>query len=121
MNKYLFSFAFILTLFSVRINDYKTNWIGIAKAGIIKGQVLNVIDEEPIPGVVVKVLQNGKMRASAITDSKGYFSIPGLKAENYNVIAETKKFGSMTIESVPVSKGHEVTTHFILTPTYTIQ
>ncbi len=121
MPKYLFFFGFVLTFFSAAVNDYKTNWIGIAKAGVISGQVLNMIDDEPIVGASVKVLQNGKMKASAITDSDGYFSIPGLKAENYNVIAETKKFGSMTIESVPVSKGTEVTTHFILTPTYSIQ
>lgn len=118
---YIAAFALFLTIFSGSINDYKTNWIGIAKAGVITGQVLNLIGDEPIAGAIVRVLKNGKMKASAITDSDGYFTIPGLPASNYNVVAENKKFGSLTIESVPVSKGNEVTTHFILTPTYSIQ
>ncbi len=118
---YIATFALLLTIFSGSINDYKTNWIGIAKAGVITGQVMNLIGDEPIAGAIVRVLKNGKMKASAITDSDGYFTIPGLPASSYNVVAENKKFGSLTIESVPVSKGNEVTTHFILTPTYSIQ
>ena len=118
---YIAAFALLLTIFSGPINDYKTNWIGIAKAGVITGQVMSLIGDEPIAGAIVKVLKNGKMRASAITDSDGYFTIPGLPASSYNVVAENKKFGTLTIESVPVSKGNEVTTHFILTPTYAIQ
>ena len=121
MKKYFFGLAFLITFFSFTVNDYKTNWIGIAKAGVISGQVMNVIDDKPIAGAIVSVLKNGRMKASAITDSNGYFTIPGLPASSYNVIAENKKFGSLTIESVPVSKGNEVTTHFILTPSYTIQ
>lgn len=121
MNKYFFGFAFLMTVFSVALNDYKTNWIGIAKAGVISGQVMNVIDDEPIAGATVTVSKNGRTKATAVTDSDGYFTIPGLPASNYNVIAENKKFGSLTIEAVPVSKGNEVTTHFILTPSYSIQ
>lgn len=118
---YIAAFAFLLTVFSGPINDYKTNWIGVAKAGVITGQVMSLIGDEPIAGAIVKVLKNGITKASAITDSDGYFSIPGLPASSYNVVAENKKFGTLTIESVPVSKGNEVTTHFILTPTYSIQ
>ncbi len=121
MKKYLFALGFLVTFFSAAVNDYKTNWLGLAKAGIISGQVLSLIDDKPIVGAVVTVLKNGHAKASAVTDSEGYFSIPGLPASYYNVIAENKKFGSLTIESVPVSKGNEVTTHFILTPSYSIQ
>ncbi len=118
---YIAACALLLTIFSGSINDYKTNWIGIAKAGVITGQVMSLIGDEPIAGAIVKVIKNGKMKASALTDSDGYFTIPGLPASSYNVVAENKKFGTLTIESVPVSKGNEVTTHFILTPTYSIQ
>ena len=121
MNTYFFGVALLMTIFSVSVNDYRTNWLGIARAGVIKGQVINLIDDSPIAGAIVTVLKNGRTKATAVTDSGGYFTIPGLPASNYNVIAENKKFGSLTIESVPVSKGNEVITHFILTPTYSIQ
>ncbi len=121
MNTYLFGFALLMTIFSVSVNDYRTNWLGIARAGVIKGQVMSVIDDRPIAGAIVTVLKNGRTKATAVTDSGGFFTIPGLPASSYNVIAENKKYGSLTIESVPVSKGNEVITHFILTPTYSIQ
>ncbi len=114
--------TFLLLLFVTgSINKFRNNWIGIAKAGVISGQVLSVIDDQPIEGALVKVLKNGKMKASTRTDSEGYFKIPGLPAANYHVFAENYRYGSLTIESVPVRKGHEVTTHFILVPRYSVQ
>ncbi len=82
---------------------------------------MSVIDDSPLVGATVKVVKNGKMKASALTNSMGYFSIPGLPADDYHVVAENKKYGTLTIESVPVRVGNEVSTHFILTPTYAIQ
>lgn len=103
------------------INNYRNNWLGISKSGIISGQVLSVVNDQPIEGALVKVLKNGRMHASVLTNSNGFFKIPGLPAENYHVVAESGLYGSLTIESVPVQRGNEVVTHFILTPKYTIQ
>jgi hypothetical protein len=121
MKTYRTLFIVGLLLLTGSINNYRTDWIGIAKAGSISGQVLSVIDDRPIEGALVTVLKNGRTEASTRTDATGHFHIPGLRPQNYNVVAENYLHGSLMIESVPVKIGHEVTTHFILTPRYTIQ
>jgi Domain of unknown function (DUF4382)/Carboxypeptidase regulatory-like domain len=88
----------------------------LAWAGTISGQVLDVTDDKPIPGATVTVKKGAEIMTTAITDSEGFFKILGVPAETYHVVAEAVDFGSLTIESVPVTVGNEVTTHFILTP-----
>jgi hypothetical protein len=118
---YQLGFALAFLLFSGTINSYQVNWIGLPKAGIISGQVLNLVDELPIAGAQITVTRGGKEEAQAVTDSNGFFTVPGLAAEDYNVIAENAHYDSLMIEKVPVAIGNEVTTHFILTPTSAYQ
>lgn len=93
--------------------------VAMAATGTISGQVLNVTDDQAVPGATVTVKENDSVITTAVADSEGYFKIIGLPSGNYNVTAEAQSFGSLTIDSVPVTDGNEVTTHFILTPVTT--
>ena len=93
--------------------------VAMAATGTISGQVLNVTDDQAVPGATVTVKENDSVITTAVADSEGYFKIIGLPSGNYNVTAEAQSFGSITIDSVPVTDGNEVTTHFILTPVTT--
>jgi hypothetical protein len=88
----------------------------LALGGTVSGQVLNVTDESPIAGATVTVKKGTVVITTAVADSEGFFKILGLPADSYNITAEAVDYGSLTIESVPVTAGNEVTTHFILTP-----
>lgn len=88
----------------------------LALAGTVSGQVLDVTDETPIAGATVTVKKGTEVITTAVTDAEGFFKILGLPAGTYNITSEAVNFGSLTIESVPVTAGNEVTTHFILTP-----
>jgi hypothetical protein len=115
---YRFGLMSGLMMFALSLNPYQINWLGLPKSGIISGQVLNIVDDGPIVGALIRVSREGLEQAVAFTDANGFFSIPGLSpADNYDVVAENSKFQSLGIGSVPVVIGNEVTTHFILTPT----
>ena len=120
MRRYQIITILCLTFFSGTINLYQNNWIGIAKAGTISGQVVSLFNDNPIEGAIVRVLEDGEVMAFTLTDSDGHFKIPGLPEAHYHVVAENHLYGSLTIESVPVVKGLEVMTHFILIPRHTI-
>jgi hypothetical protein len=118
MVSYRFGLVIVLMVFAFSLNPYQVKWLGLPKAGIISGQVINIVDDGPIVGALIRVSRGGLEQAVAVTDAKGFFSIPGLSpAQNYDVVAENSKFQSLGIGSVPVGVGSEVTTHFILTPT----
>lgn len=88
----------------------------LAFAGTVSGQVLDVTDESPIAGAAITVRKGTEIVTTAVSDSEGYFKVLGLPADTYNISAEAPNFGILTIDSVPVTTGNEVTTHFILTP-----
>lgn len=88
----------------------------LAIAGSVSGEVLDVTDESPIGGATITVKKGTEVVTTAVADSEGYFKILGLPADTYTITAEAERFGSLTIDSVPVTAGNEVTTHFILTP-----
>lgn len=90
--------------------------VTLASAGTVSGQVLNVTDENAIAGATVTVTKGDVIVATTITDETGFFKILGLPEDTYNIKAEAENFGSLTIESVNITKGNEVTTHFILNP-----
>lgn len=94
--------------------------ITLAIAGSVSGQVLDVTDDAPIGGATISVKKGTEVITTAVADSEGYFKILGLPADTYNITAEADQYGSLTIDSVPVTAGNEVTTHFILTPVMTI-
>lgn len=93
----------------------------LAFSGTVSGQVLNVTDEAPVAGSLVTVQRGHVVVTTAITDSEGFFKVLGLPVGNYNITAEAMNFGSLTIDSVPVTAGNEVTTHFILTPVQSLE
>lgn len=84
--------------------------------GTVSGQVLDVTDETPVGGATIVVKKGNDEIITAVSDADGYFKILGLPAGVYHIVAEADQFGSLTIDSVPVTTGKEVTTHFILTP-----
>lgn len=114
---YYIGLSLSLILFSASVHNPEVKWIGIANSGTISGYVTNVVNDLPIEGVEITVGHlNGAKKAVTKTDENGFFIVPGLPAQNYNVVADNHRFGRLTISSVPVAIGNEVVTHFILMP-----
>ena len=114
---YYLGIALLFFSYSATMENPSVNWLGIANSGTISGQVMNIVDELPIVGATITVSKSdGSSAAVTKTDENGFFTVPGLAAHQYNVIAENHEFGRLVISKVPVAIGNEVTTHFILTP-----
>jgi hypothetical protein len=84
--------------------------------GVLTGQVLGLLDEMGITGATITIKKGKKVITTATTDAKGKFKVIGLPAGIYHVTAVASNFGTLTIRSIPISSGGEVTTHFILPP-----
>ena len=69
------------------------------KAGQIKGRVLFTVNDqprEPIPGATITLLKcvdgNCQTVADAKADSRGQFSIEGVKSDEYDLLASAPNF-----------------------------
>lgn len=84
--------------------------------GIISGEVLDLIDDSPISGALLKIKLGDEVITTARTNEKGFFKVQGLPPETYQIIAEAPNYGEFVIESVLLKSGAEVVTHFFLSP-----
>ncbi len=83
----------------------------MAQSGVIKGQVLERIRNEPIPSSNV-IIQDSEI--GAVTDLDGKFEITGLKPGLYNLVASFVGFESQVLFEIEVSNARTAMVEFRL-------
>ncbi len=81
--------------------------------GAIAGTVTNTFNGKPIPGTAISVYSNLTVIGSALTDANGSYSIIGLAAGNYTVVANAKDFNIVAVGAV-VTAGNTTIVNFAL-------
>jgi hypothetical protein len=83
--------------------------------GTLEGEVFDADTDALLPGVSVWIEQEKSLIASASTDEQGFYSIPGIAAGFYEVIAASDGFYNDTVEGVEIVEGNLTVQDFILT------
>ncbi len=83
--------------------------------GSVEGQILNLCDGSPLPGVLVVVTNGSAVLGFSLTDSDGNYSIDGLAPGDYIVAAGKQNFFSNS-DSVTILSGTSTPLDFSLTP-----
>lgn len=74
----------------------------------ISGRVVNDNTGLPLENAIIRVMENGNVAKSGITDSEGQFSIEGLLSGSYEVIVDMFDFGRKTLSNVDVNQDVEL-------------
>jgi hypothetical protein len=93
--------------------------LSLEKRGTLQGTVVDSEVSEPVSGVLVEVVGTPY---SAVTDSFGFYRIPGLETGSYDVSITKLGYYDQTIENVEIIQPQITTQNFeiISEPTYTV-
>lgn len=85
-------------------------------AGSLSGLVTNVTDGvvTPIEGVQIDVLENGSLITTTFTDETGNYTVLGLVAGTYTIIAEGMEYEISTEEQVEITAANKTNLDFVL-------
>lgn len=72
----------------------------------VRGQVMDAVSRQPIPGAVIYLLQNSTISTS--TDANGYFLLPGVPLGRQSFGFSTMGYEPYTAVEVPVISGKEL-------------
>ncbi|MCH9617266.1 MAG: hypothetical protein SP4CHLAM5_07900 [Chlamydiia bacterium] len=92
-----------------------TNFTLQKGGGKISGTVIDQGTKAPIAGAIVEIKNDNMVIATAVTDSNGKYSVPGLMAEAYNVLASAMHYDPIIIGG-DVGKDAKITVDFSLQP-----
>jgi hypothetical protein len=94
----------------------------LTTSGTITGKVmsdsetpLDISDDTSLEGAVVKVMKDGVVIATAVTEASGVFKILGLPEGSYAVVTEMEGHEVQDAVSVGVNAGNETEENFLLT------
>ncbi len=74
----------------------------------VRGTVTNTFSEEPIEGVIVKILKDSIAINQAITDEKGEFIIENIELGHYDILFSHLKYKSFIIPEVELSVSKQI-------------
>jgi hypothetical protein len=69
----------------------------VAPVGSVGGQVLNAVDDRPLPGATVRIV-SGDFNVTATTDSSGFFSVSDVPASGW-VLVIVEAHGMLTAQT----------------------
>ena len=79
-----------------------------AQSGSIEGNVLDAVEQSPLEGATVRLMQDGALKGGAYTDASGDYLITPVPAGNYTLIFSYVSYEADTVENVEVAAGQTV-------------
>ncbi len=101
-------------IISIFISIFATGTLFAQSAGSIGGQIVDSLGAVVVGATVTAIGPDGKQK-QVVTNSRGEYSVPGLAAGTYKVLASAQKFALYENEEVSVTAGERNELIIVLT------